>query len=511
MPIASTEKLFKLIKSMTKSEKRTFKLYANRNKGDGDLLFLRLFDAIDKQNDFNEALIKSKLGSLTTGGYSNLKRRLYEQIMISLRLLHKGKLQNIKIRELIDFAYVLYGKGLHMQALEILEKAKILSQKHHNDFSLLIIIELEKMIQSRHITRSKSEPILTLMQESELLNSKITSRIKLSNIRIHLHKLYIEKGHVINKKEESELQSYFSTSMEEVREKDLDGMELIYFYQSYVWYHYILDDFDQCIIYAKKWVELFKESNELQSRDIDLFMRGYHYILTAAFHMKDAIIYQKYLDELEVLRSSQYSKLNLNSQIVSFQYVHNGRMNLHFLNGTFAEGLKNIPNTIKRINRYKSKLDAHKVMIIYYKVSWMYIGNGEAKKSIKYLQNIINLTDKSLRIDIQSYSRLMLLIAFYDLREDEAFEQNYKLTKRYFKKHNNSNQVQVLILTMLNKVMFVGQYDRKAIFESYFQEFTRLKENRFEKRAFIYLDILPWIYSKIKRVELGKAVQKIDH
>lgn len=510
MPIASTENLFKLVKSLSKSEKRAFKLYARRNQGEGDLMFLKLFDTLDKQKVLNDESLKSKLKGITTAAYSNLKRHLYEQIMISLRLLYKDKKQNIKIREYIDFAHVLYGKGLHMQALQVLEKARSISSKHHNDFSLLTIIELEKMIQSRHITRTKTGRILELMEDAEVLSEKINRRIKLSNIRIRLHKFYIEQGHVTDVEEEKKLTSFFTNSMHEIDESSLNGMELIYYFQSYVWYNYILDDFANCFRYALKWVDLFKNSRELQNRDIDLFMRGYHYVLTAAFHLKDRLTYQNYLEELELLRQEKYSKLNLNSQIVSFQYVHNGRMNLHFLEGTFEKGMINIPSTLSRIHRYKNKLDAHKVMVIYYKVSWMYIGNGEPEKALKYLNRIIGLTEKSLRVDIQCFTRLMLLIALLELDEYEQFDTSYASFKRFFKKQEVPNKVQHLILEMLYKLMSVGVYDRKSIYIHYYDTFNQLVENRFERRSFIYLDILPWIYSKINRLPLGESIQHLN-
>ena len=87
MPITSTEKLFKLVKSLTKSEKRNFKLYANRNQGDGNLQFLKLFDALDKQSQLNEKVVKVKLGAMTTGAYSNLKRNLFDHVKVSTKII----------------------------------------------------------------------------------------------------------------------------------------------------------------------------------------------------------------------------------------------------------------------------------------------------------------------------------------------------------------------------------------------------------------------------------------
>lgn len=506
MPIAKSESLILLIHSLSKSEKRSFKLYTGANQAGKDLLYVKLFELLDKSGSVDDTYLKKKLGDISNTAYSNLKKHLFEQLMISLRLIQKEKKQNFKIREYIDFTYVLYGKGLHMQALEVLQKAKKLSQKHYNDFSLLTIIELEKMIQSRHITRSKSEPITNLMNESAKLSLRVSQRITLSNIRLKLHKYYVEQGHIESKEKEAQLIQELSINMEKIEKSQLEGIEIIYYYQSYVWLYYILDQFDKCLDWAIKWVNEFKASEELKRRDVDLFMRGYHYVLTSAFNIKSTSICETYLKELEDFRNSNYSKLNHNSQIVSFQYVHNGRMNLHFLKGTFEEGIKNIPNTIKRINRYAEKLDSHKVMVIYYKVAWMYIGVKNPTKAIHYLDEIINLSDKSLRLDIQCYTRLMKLIALYDSEEFNTLKKNTTEINKYFEKNNVTNKVQTEVLNLFHALSECPILERKSLLKDSLFKLEIQKQNSFERRAFIYLDILPWIKSKITRQPLGATI-----
>ena len=509
MPIAKSESLFLLVQSLSKSEKRSFKLYVGRNQDAKDSLYIKLFDLLDKASGADDLVLKKKLGGLSNAAYSNLKKHLFEQLMIVLRLLSKEKKQNFKIREYIDFSYILYGKGLHWQALEILEKAKRLSQKHYNDFSLLTVIELEKLIQSRHITRTKGDSIDELIDQSEYLSTRVSDRINLSNIRLKLHKQYVEKGHIESREKEVELMDTFFVNMQTIDESKLEGIEKIYYYQSYVWFYYILDQFEECLKWSIKWVNAFKESEELQRRDVDLYMRGYHYALTSAYNVKDVLTYEEYLIELEQYRHKNYGKLNHNSQIVSFQYVHNGRMNLHFLKGTFQEGLKNISSTIKRIKRYSRKLDYHKVMVIYYKVAWMYIGAEEPDKALSYLDYIIDLTDKSLREDIQCYARIMKLMALFDMQEYNQILRYGKDFQKFYDKLKHPNRVQLTVLQMLEKLANAPIFSQKDILRECFEKLKLLKENNFEKRAFIYLDVLPWISSKVERRSIGESVRGI--
>ena len=430
--------------------------------------------------------------------------------MISLRLLSRDKQHNIKIRECIDFAYVLYGKGLHMQALDILAKAKKMSIKHYNDFSLLTIIEMEKMIHARHITRSKSEPIKELIEESIDLSTKVVALVDLSNVRMQLHKLYIEHGHIDDADEQSRLRSFFSDKMRNIESNELKGLELIYYFQSYVWYYYILDEFDHCLEYSIKWVQAFKNSKELQIRDIDLFMRGYHYVLTSSFNLKDVKIYEIYLIELEKIRRDQYSKLNINSQIVSFQYTHNGRMNLHFLKGTFSEGLLDLPSTEKRIKRYSNKLDPHKIMIINYKMAWMYLGGEQPNRAIEHLSYIINMTDRSLRDDIQCYARLMHIIANYDAENYGSINRLTKAAQQFVRRSGFHNEIVNYTLELILDMSKTPLLDRRPLFEIGYHKLVSLAEHKVQRRALIYLDILPWVYGKYKKVNLHEATKVLN-
>ena len=60
MPNRSADALFQLIKSMEKSEKRNFKLYARRNSGAEELKTITLFDVLDKMLLYDEQIIFKK-------------------------------------------------------------------------------------------------------------------------------------------------------------------------------------------------------------------------------------------------------------------------------------------------------------------------------------------------------------------------------------------------------------------------------------------------------------------
>ena len=95
------ENLFVLIKSLSKSEKRQFKLYAGRMGSNLDSKFLSLFSLLDKMDVYDEKIILKK-DFVTKQQLSNLKAHLYRQILISLRLNPSQQNKRMQIREQLD-------------------------------------------------------------------------------------------------------------------------------------------------------------------------------------------------------------------------------------------------------------------------------------------------------------------------------------------------------------------------------------------------------------------------
>lgn len=511
MPISQTDQVFRLVKSLSKSEKRNFKLYAGRIQDKEELLYIKLFDLMDKQKVLDEREVLDKMGKINATQYSNMKRHLYSQILVSLRHLYKEKQAFVKVREYIDQAYILYNKGLYMPALKILDKAKKLSFKHHTDFSSLTIVEIEKMIQSRHITRTNTASIEALVEQADILAHTSLNRTKLSNLKVQLHRYYIKKGHVNNEAEEQEVIDFFDNNLPTFEEANLGMMERIYLYQCYVWYYYILEDFKGCYDYALKWIDLFDHSEELMQRDLDLYMRGYHYVLTAAYNLKMVPEYIKHLKTFDNFRKQNYNSFNENSKIMSFLYVHTGRMNGHFLQGTFDMGVSEIPRTLRRMKRYAFNLDEHKIMILNFKMAWMYLGNAMPKKANEYLIKIINLSSKTLRKDMQIYARLMHLMVNFDLDGFDIMPYLTKTYEKYITSEPNTNQVQLQTLDMFKKLSKAALFDRKKILSTYHASLSEVKAYHFSKRAFLYLDVLIWIESKLADKSIKDLTKQLNH
>jgi hypothetical protein len=182
-------------------------------------------------------------------------------------------------------------------------------------------------------------------------------------------------------------------------------------------------------------------------------------------------------------------------------------LNKYFLHGDYSEGLKVVPRTLARLRRYKSQLDVHRVLVFYYKIAWMYLGAGNPDEAVKYLSKMISLKVRSLREDIQGYARLMLLMAHYDMENYDVMDYMIQQYERFLNQIEDQNEVYSLSLKMFQQLISVPLNERTDILLKYRESFIELEKNPFEKRTFFYLDIVPWIDSRIYNTTIEKIVR----
>ncbi len=509
MPIARSGQLFQLIKSLTTAEKRNFRLYAKRNQGDDSMKFLQLFDFLDKQKILDERAILTKLKDVDRKQLPNLKRHLFTQILGSLHLVSKKRNLSIQGRDYITYAEILYERGLYLQSLKILEKALNIAENHGFEMMKLHILERQKLIESRHITRTGTIKNDDLMASAESALSKVNHTVRLSNLKMKMHSYYLINGHIGNQEEYEKLENYFEENLPKFKLNELDFKAKIYFYQACVWYYYALLDFPKCFENSLKWINLFYEKEELIRWDPDLLMRGYHYLLISAYYNNDKKNFSRYLNDLEVFRKKNYSRFKKNSQIISFLTVHTGRLNKDMITGNFEHAVNDsIPRCLRRIKRYGNQVDVHRILVFYYKISWIYLANSQPSKSIDFLNKIIELETGTLREDLQGYSRIMYLMAHYDLGNYDLL--NYLVTSEepFFRKMKEENPLQQLSFRFFKKLSNCPLNDHLDVMKDFLAQFQILQKDKFQQRALLYLDIPIWILAKITKQKISEIQGK---
>ena len=508
MPKQKTDDLIQLINSLSRAEKRHFRLFVKRNQASEDILFLQLFDFLEKKGEYEEDLILKRLPGIKKRQLSNLKAHLYKQLLISLRLLATKSAFDIQIRETLDYARVLYDKGLYRQSLDVLDKAKQKAAEAHYHALHLEVLELEKHIEGQYITRSISGRAETLSEESNRLVANITESNLLDNLSLQLYALYLKVGYVRNEKDFSFIKEFFHSNLPKFDFQTLDFVSKIHYCQVNVWYFHMTQEFALCYRWAQKWVDLFQDKPSMIPLHAPLYLKGLHNLLSTLYN---ALYFQKLESTLKILNDFPKTfditvSKNIEGLFYLYKYIHT--IKLHFLKGTFSEGVELVPELVQKIEDDEFSWDNHRVMLFYYRIACLYFGSGDNDNAITYLNLIINQKNPDYRTDIQCFSRILNLICHFELGNAQLVEYQVKSVYRFLGKMDDLGAVQKEIFRFLRRIPRIRESDLGNAFIELREKLTELQGDQFERRPFLYLDIISWLESKIMDQPIQTVIQE---
>lgn len=506
MPNRATDSLFQLIKSLEKAEKRNFKLYVKRNSGDEDLKIVQLFDAMDKMHEYDEnQLLKNK--SLRKQQLPNIKSHLYREILASLRILKDTDNIDLQLQEQMAYARILYSKGLYLQALKSLDRVKDLARTNNQITYLLQALFFEKKIESLHITRSMQDRADVLTNESEQANQRLVRVSRMSNLALQLYSWYIKNGNARNAEEIAAVESFFRDHLPKNANLVNGFYERLYLYQSYCWYTFIKQDWLLYYRYTNKWMELFRQEPQMIAVETANYIKGVHNLLNAHFGLRNYQKFNDLLKEFQEFSESELVKLNNNNRIQTFVYLNIALINKHFLEGSFKAGLPLAEYINAKLDEYSLYLDRHRVLVFHYKIASLYFGSGDSEKAIDHLNKIINWK-VDLRTDLQCYSRLLHLIAHFELGNYQLIEYLARSVYRFMAKMEHLSIVEKEILEFLRLSLRVSPLELKDAFGVLLQKLKAHEDDPLETRAFSYLDIISWLESKISGIPVQDVIRE---
>ena len=305
----------------------------------------------------------------------------------------------------------------------------------------------------------------------------------------------------------SAVQEFFESTMPADLSQCVGFYEKLYQYQSFVWYAFIRQDFLMYYRYTQKWVDLFEKEPGMLAVETSQYIKGMHNLLGAHF---DLLNDQKFRETLQLFEEFSHTNLvvsNVNNRIQTFVYLYISKLNQHFIDGTFTAGLSLVPYIEEKLAEYWIYLDRHRILVFYYKIACLYFGSGDYEKTIDYLNKIINWK-VDLRTDLQCYSRLLHLIAHYELGNVDLLEYLTKSVYRFMAKMESLSLVEEEIFRFLRRVILASPEKLRVEFSNLLTKLKAYEKSRFETRAFMYLDIISWLESKLEGVPVQDVIRQ---
>jgi tetratricopeptide (TPR) repeat protein len=271
--MAKSDALHLLICQLEKSEKRSFRLFANLyEKGEQGANYLQLFDLIAAQKTYNEEKIIKKLGDTAfSKNISNSKYQLYHLILKSLRHQHAHDRVHFRVREMWMDMYLLMEKGLYQQAEKVADKALVMAKEHALFAVFLDFSRVKRVLVRRSDRRYKKDLLAQLAMDAKAEFGKIKDQL---DILDDFDKTFItikERPDI----EEAEWDRIHEAYSERLSQIELSGQmlsELLYYYQPLMTYYKQKKKYKEALLKFDGVMELLNQSGTIRKEAPDKLM-----------------------------------------------------------------------------------------------------------------------------------------------------------------------------------------------------------------------------------------------
>jgi hypothetical protein len=471
---------------------------------------LLLFDFLNKQKEFDEEEIEKKIPSIKSEQLSNLKAYLYEKILQAIRQYNSGKIQDIQIREQIDFAQLLFDRRLYQQGIKCLKKARKLAQAYDNLELQLEIIKMEKGILMHTIDNDTVQKVDTIIKEVSTLNKRINNINVYSNLSMKLSSFYTRIGFIRDEQDFNSVREFFSATMPIENEEPLSTIEKVFLFRLYVGYYFFIQDFKNGYEYARRLVNIYETEPDRIKTNTEEYIISLNNLLIAQFKLNKYAEFVETNKQLQAISDLNSVYINESTRIRLLKYYYIHEINRYFLTGEFSKGIESIvDNKDSQLLSLVDLLDKHSSLILKYKIACLYFGASNFNQSLKWLNKIINIPNVDIREDLHCFARIINLVCHYELGNYDVIKYYIISTYRFLWKKDDLHLFQKYILKFLKAL--TDELSEKELVERFKKlklQLLPLMSSPYDKRAFIYFDIISWLESKIERRTVQEVIRE---
>ncbi|MGB0424223.1 MAG: hypothetical protein ACPGED_07870, partial [Flavobacteriales bacterium] len=351
-----SDNLHKLIKSLTKPEKRYFKIFASRHVIGDKNNYLRLFDAMDRQLEYDEAkLLKKFKEEAFINRFSITKNRLYQSVLKSLDAFHSNSSIEAQLKRQIHCAEIMFNKSLYDQSEKLLGSAHKVAVKYEKVTSLIEIRKWQKkLLEKKHYEDMDKKELREVLEEDKALAERITVHDQLWFAKSRVFRNLYLKGQVRSEKEQAKFKKIIDQVKLNKFSGQLDAESEYLLNHTYSAYHYGVGEHLKSYKFLIKNLELIKEKAHLFSEEPNVYFSVLTNVINVAMKLgktKDAF---KYLEELRSIPKELESKGGEDLELRIFAISSSTELALYTQTARYEEGLKLLPAIEEGLLRFNS-------------------------------------------------------------------------------------------------------------------------------------------------------------
>ncbi|NND95263.1 MAG: hypothetical protein HKN45_10380 [Flavobacteriales bacterium] len=503
-----SEELFDLIKSLTKSEKRFFKLSSSLQSGSKN--YLKIFSAIDKQKQYDEEEIKEEFKNETfVKHFPSEKNHLYKLILKSLRAYHADNTVSSVLKQEIKNIEILYTKSLYKECNKFLVRAKKMAFTHEKFYYLYELLSWEKILLEEAYEEGEfSADLDNLIIEEKNVIEKLRNLAAYHVLYSKINYVFRSGGYARSERDNQIIEEISNHPLIKNKNTALShrAATICYYIQGFC--AMARRDWKLCRTKFEKVKEIF-DNNELIKTDIPKrYIRTMSNLVKCEIELGDFEKTKLLMKEMEKLEGTKGFK-SLDIEVMIFKETCLAQLKLCQRTGDFVKAAESVDSILAQIEQYRGRINKEQEIRFYYNFAYIYFGIGEYNKALFWINKVLNDNETNLRQDLYGYARLFNLVIHYELGNHELLEYIIKSTHRYLNKRNRAYEIESLVISYLKKLSKAyDKADEKSILDKMKPDLKKVLKNDADKVILEYFDYEAWVESKTRGNSFAEIIEK---
>jgi hypothetical protein len=503
----STE-LFDLIKALSKSEKRFFKLHSALQSGDKN--YLRIFDAIDKQKAYDEEALKAQFAKETFIKHlPSEKNHLYKLILKALRAYHAESSVSGILKQEIKNIEILYQKALYAECNKLLHRAKRIARENERFYYWFELLNWEKqLLEEAYESGEFTKDLDALIEEERDVIEKLRNLAAYHILYSKINFAFRSGGYVRTDEEYAMVEEISEHPLIKGKNTALSHRAATICYYTQGFCHWARRDWSTSLEKFERVKRILDDHPRIKADLQKRYIRTLEYIINAQIELLDLDSARRNIALMRSLPDEPgFGGQNIATQVFVASYL--AELRLLDRAGEQARAVAMAEEVEAGMLALGAGLHKEHELEFHWSLACVHFGAGRMNRALHWLNKVLNDNEQELRQDIFTYARLFNLVIHYELGNYDLLEYIVRSTQRFLSKRGRAHQVENLLMDRIKKLARATEPSTKReLFNGLQDQLAELLRDPNESLVLKYFDVLAWVQSHVEGVPFSDLLRK---
>ena len=500
-----SDKLHRLVRSLSPAEKRYFRIFVKGKPG-VDTKYTQLFEALAGDEQFDEVKWKTiiyKSQEVGSKKYSELKAYLYELVLKCLQNYDELHSTHHRLNQLLQSVAALFKRGHYADCRELLAKARKLAQQHESFVHVIEIVRWEKQLAYTRMDIDFLHKNLERLQDEE---ARALEQLRNAS---HYRRAFFQAYATIKKDPLQRGPDRVARLRQLVEQEAFSNPDAAVSHTARVLYYRTLSLYYHTALEQEKFYETGKTLIALQESQPHFLRQNLSdYIAALSNQILACGLLRKYEEVRECLRKIHgLQAITEDDRRKIHRQYFSGFFALCTYTGEFGDAQREMARCLREAERF----DPHEYETgsFYLQFVPISIGCGDYDTALDHLNHWLAQRRTLGREDLQSLARILSLILHFELGNFLLLDSQLRTAARFLKRKNRLHELERRFMHgIFEAIKLPDARGQREVFAKVKNDLQPKAEEP-ETRALLQtFDLLAWLDSKARGQAFAAVVRE---